>query len=163
MIRKANINDLEAVQSIYADGRLLIASYGSPQWQNNYPSLEIIMNDFSKEAIYVYEEDNEIRGVMSVFDYEKTYDVINGAWLSDKPYKVIHRIATKKGHYNKGISAKLINFVFEKLDAKSIRIDTHKLNIPMQSLLLKLGFKYCGNILLNQSEDPERLAYQKDL
>ena len=163
MIRKANINDLEAVQSIYADGRLLIASYGSPQWQNNYPSIEVTMNDFSKEAIYVYEEDNEIRGVMSVFDYENTYDVINGAWLSDKPYKVIHRIATKKGYYNKGISAQLINYVFTNLDAMSIRIDTHQFNIPMQILLKKLGFTYCGIILLNQSKDRERLAYQKDL
>lgn len=161
MIRKATLADIKAVQAIYQDGRELIASYGSPQWQNNYPSLEVTLSDLKQEALYVYEE-SQILGVMTVFDYESTYDVIDGAWLSHKPYKVIHRIATKKGHYGKGISAKLIDYVFTDLKAESLRIDTHRLNIPMQNLLKKLGFSYCGQIFLNQTTDRMRLAYQKD-
>lgn len=162
MIRKATLDDLKAIQSIYKDGRELIASYGSPQWQNNYPSLEVTLSDLSKSALYVYEE-KEILGVMTVFDDESTYDYIEGAWLSNRPYKVIHRISTKKGHYGKGISASLINYCFTELKTTSIRIDTHELNIPMQSLLKKLGFTYCGKIYLNQTTDRMRLAYQKDI
>lgn len=161
MIRKATLDDLKQIQSIYKDGRELIASYGSPQWQNNYPSIDVTLSDLKQEALYVYEE-SIILGVMTVFDYESTYEQIDGAWLSNKPYKVIHRIATKKEYYGKGISAKLINYVFSNLYADSLRIDTHELNIPMQNLLKKLGFTYCGQIYLNQATDRMRLAYQKD-
>lgn len=161
MIRLATINDLEAIKVIYDDAREFIASYGSPQWQNNYPSKEITLKDIERQSLYVYEKE-EILGVMAVYDYEETYEHIDGAWLSDKPYKVIHRIATKKGYYKKGISKELINYVFTELKAKSIRIDTHSLNIPMQSLLNKLGFRYCGIIYLNQEKDRERMAFQKD-
>jgi len=162
MIRLATIKDLEAIKDIYADARAFIATYGSPQWQNHYPSDAITLKDIEQKALFLY-EDNEILGVMSVFDYESTYDDIDGVWLSNKPYKVIHRIATKKGHYHKGISAKLIEYVFKNLKADSIRIDTHSLNIPMQSLLTKLGFHHCGTIYLNQLNDRERMAFQKDI
>lgn len=162
MIRLATLNDLEQINRIYMDARSFIASYGSPQWQNNYPSKEISIDDINRKVLYVYEE-SEILGVMAVFDDEVTYNRIEGSWLSNKPYKVIHRIATKKESFNKGISSKMINFVFDVLKAKSIRIDTHKLNIPMQNLLMKLNFTYCGIIYLNQLVDKERLAYQKDI
>lgn len=161
MIRLATKQDIISIQEIYKDGRELIASYGSPQWQNNYPSLEVTNSDIDQKALFVYEED-EILAVMTVFDKEPTYEIIDGAWLSSKPYKVIHRIATRKGHYGKGLSAKMIEYVFTDLNAKSIRIDTHELNIPMQNLLKKLGFTYCGQIYLNQATDRMRLAYQKD-
>ncbi|MBN3490136.1 GNAT family N-acetyltransferase [Acholeplasma equirhinis] len=162
MIRLAKPSDLEHIMAIYKDAREFIASYGSPQWQNIYPSVEIALKDIQSNALFVYEEE-EILGVMSVFDYESTYEFIEGKWLSNKPYKVIHRIATKASSRGKGISAKLINYVFEHLNAQSMRIDTHKLNLPMQNLLIKLGFEYCGIIYLNQIEDKERLAYQKDI
>ncbi len=161
MIRLATEQDIKQIQAIYKDGRALIASYGSPQWQNNYPMLSVTVSDIEKHALYVY-EDEEILGVMTVFDYESTYDEIEGAWLSNLPYKVIHRIATKAGHYGKGISKALIEYVFNDLNAQSIRIDTHELNIPMQNLLKKMDFTYCGKIYLNQTTDRMRLAYQKD-
>lgn len=161
MIRLATEKDIKAIQAIYKDGRALIASYGSPQWQNNYPMLSVTLSDIEQHALYVY-EDQDILGVMTVFDDEPTYDVIEGAWLSNRPYKVIHRIATKAGHYGKGISKSLIEFVFTDLNAQSIRIDTHELNIPMQNLLKKMDFTYCGKIYLNQTTDRMRLAYQKD-
>ena len=41
----------------------------------------------------------------------------------------------------------------------SLKIDTHKDNIPMQKVLLRNGFKFCGIIHLENGD--ERLAYQK--
>lgn len=161
-IRLANTSDLDNLEEIYAHSRKFIKSYGSPQWQDNYPSKQLIESDISLRALYVYESNGIIVGCMTVFDYEETYNDIRGSWLSDKPYKVIHRIATHKDYYQKGISSKLITYIFDKLDTFSIRVDTHELNLPMQKMLQKQGFKYCGIILLNKFGDNERLAYQKD-
>lgn len=47
MIRLATTNDLKEVMKIYQDARELIKSYHSPQWQNNYPSKETILNDIN--------------------------------------------------------------------------------------------------------------------
>lgn len=163
MIRLAKTTDLENLKEIYGHGRTFIKTYNSPQWQNNYPSEMLIKSDIAQASLYVFEKDDKIVGVMTVFDDEATYSNINGAWLSNKPYKVIHRIATHKNYYRQGISASLIDYVFQTLKTKSIRIDTHELNKPMQNMLLKNGFKYCGTIYLNQLNDRIRLAYQKDI
>lgn len=163
MIRLATSDDIASLKEIYAHGRTFIKSYQSPQWQNNYPSDALIQDDISKNALYVYLYDNQIVGVMTVFDDEPTYDYIEGNWLSHKPYKVVHRIATHKDYYQRGIAAKLLDYVYSDLGAISIRIDTHELNVPMQKMLIKNGFSYCGIIYLNTIEDRKRLAYQKDI
>ena len=46
----------------------------------------------------------------------------------------------------------------------SIKVDTHELNIPMQKILEKTNYKYCGTITLKRTkEDNLRKAYQKQL
>ena len=40
---------------------------------------------------------------------------------------------------------------------KSIRIDTHPDNIPMQGLIRKMGFTYCGDVTI----ESRRLAFEK--
>ncbi len=162
MIRLATIKDKDSILEIYEHARSFMRSYGSSQWQDGYPSAETVNNDLAQDALYVYEEENKIIGVMSVFDYESTYEVIDGKWLSEKPYKVIHRIATHKGFLNKGIARQMINYTLYNMNRDSIRIDTHELNIPMKRLLDQIGFSYCGVIKLDKPMDNLRLAYQKD-
>ena len=163
MIRLATKEDSTFILEIYEHARQLMRSYGSPQWPSHYPSIQTVKSDMDKNALYVLELNSTILGVMSVFDYESTYEKIEGKWLSNKPYKVIHRIATHKDYYKKGVSHQMIEHVLGHMGKESIRIDTHELNAPMQKLLLKMGFTYCGIIILNQSEDNQRLAYQKDI
>lgn len=45
--------------------------------------------------------------------------------------------------------------------AGNVRIDTHRDNQPMQALLKKCGFAYCGRIFL--ADGSERIAFQKTL
>lgn len=68
---------------------------------------------------------------------DSTYSVIeDGAWLNDKPYAVVHRIAIAEG--TRGIGSFCLNWALEQ--AGNVRIDTHIDNKPMQELLKKLGF-----------------------
>lgn len=53
----------------------------------------------------------------------------------------------------------VFRWAFTQID--SIRIDTHRDNKPMQHLLNKNGFRYCGIIYLEDGD--ERLAYQRCL
>ena len=124
------------------------------QWSDKYPDEETFLDDINRGELYVAYDD-EIYGVfMLSFSGEETYEEIQGAWLNDEPYAVIHRIASiGKG---RNLLKDAIDFAFAKID--NIRIDTHEDNNIMRSLLNKLGFAYTGIIHLKNGD--ERRAYQ---
>ena len=86
---------------------------------------------------------------------EPTYDVIDGAWLTDEPYGVIHRMASYPEVH--GIFSTIINYAASRF--AHLRIDTHRDNRIMQHLIEKHGFTYCGIIWLDDGS--ERLAYER--
>ena len=86
---------------------------------------------------------------------EPTYDVIDGAWLTDGPYGVIHRMASYPEVH--GIFSTVIDYAAARY--VHLRIDTHRDNRIMQHLIGKHGFTYCGIIWLQ--DGTERLAYER--
>lgn len=161
MIRKATINDIDQVLQIYKEAQEFIKSYNSPQWQDGYPNEESFHQDVKDGTIYVNEIDKTIVGVATFLDYEPTYEVIDGKWLNDEDYVVIHRIATTTKELGKGHAKAFIDYLENDKTVKNIKIDTHELNEPMKRFLIKNGFVYCGIIYLNNPHDRIRLAYQK--
>ena len=162
-IRKTTPADLPAVMAIYQQGREIMQESGNPnQWANHHPVRSIIEADIAAGHSYVCEKtsENENR-IVAVFYLDTapdpTYDKIDGAWLNNAPYGVVHRIARAKSQEAKGAGAFCLNWCFEQIP--NIRIDTHKDNAPMLKMLPKLGYKYCGIIWLANGD--ERLAFQK--
>ena len=156
-IRIATINDLEEVLSIYEYARSFMAENGNPtQWKKNYPPIETVKKDIADGKLHLCMEEDKIA---CVFYYnmgiDPTYNVIDGAWLNDKSYGVVHRVASAKG--TKGAASFSLNWAYKQ--CKNLKIDTHENNIPMQNLLKKLGFVHCGTITLTNGEP--RWAYQK--
>ncbi len=161
MIRLATKNDLEDVLKIYRDAQKFIKTFNSPQWQDGYPNEKTFLNDLLNKQIYVNEIDGEIKSVATIIGIEPTYSYIEGAWLNDKPYLTIHRIATRIDALGKGYAKDFLDYAHQVLKINNIRIDTHELNAPMIKFLNKNGFVYCGIIYLNNPHDSKRLAYQK--
>lgn len=155
MIRRANKNDIISIMPIYEAAKAKMRADGNMhQWSDKYPDEETFLDDINRGELYVAYDD-EIYGVfMLSFSGEETYEEIQGAWLNDEPYAVIHRIASiGKG---RNLLKDAIDFAFAKID--NIRIDTHEDNNIMRSLLNKLGFAYTGIIHLKNGD--ERRAYQ---
>ena len=86
---------------------------------------------------------------------EPTYDYIEGAWLTDEPYGVIHRIASYPDVH--GVFSAVIDFAAVRYP--HLRIDTHRDNRIMQHVITAAGFTYCGIIWL--PDGTERLAYER--
>jgi len=159
-IRKTTNSDLADVMTIYADARAFMRESGNPtQWKNAHPPQYQIEKDIDAGASHVCMQDDEILAVF-FFDTEPdpTYAKIDGAWLSDAPYGVVHRVARAMTAKAKGAGAFCLNWCINQVP--NIRIDTHKDNAPMIKLLEGLGFKKCGIIWLENGE--ERLAFQKE-
>lgn len=157
-IRKAVQEDLPELMAIYDGARQYMRQSGNKeQWINGYPGEDLILEDIRNGNSYVCTDGGTIAGVFSFIPGEDpTYGMIyEGRWLNDDPYGTVHRIAVNA--HKKGVASFCLDWCFEKCG--NVRIDTHRDNMPMQKLLYKNGYSYCGIIYL--SNGSERLAYQK--
>lgn len=156
-IRKATLDELDPIMEIYDGARAYMREQNNPtQWGGGYPSRALIQADMEKGCCYVCEEDGELLGVFYYAEEaDPTYVSIDGAWLNDRPYGVMHRIAVAAR--GRGVASFCFDACFSR--CKNLKIDTHSDNIPMQRALEKNGFVRCGIIYL-ENGDP-RFAYQK--
>lgn len=154
-IRKARETDLGSVSELYMKARKFMADHDNPtQWGTAYPTEQMLREDIARETLYVIQDESGIHGVFYFcVEEDPTYAVIqSGAWNSDKPYGVIHRIA---GDGSGGILRTAVMFAQQQIEY--IRIDTHEDNYVMQSALKKLGFSQCGIIYVE--DGTPRIAY----
>lgn len=166
-IRKATLDDLSQIMTIIQDAKNLLKNNGSLQWNtpDGYPGEDVFIKDINNKHLYLLLDDYTIIGVMAcIVGIDPNYNQIDGCWLTNGPYMAIHRIAIKKEYYKTKTSHILIDYAIKlarDLNLKSIRVDTHENNIPMQKLLLHFNFIPCGKItLLRRDIDALRLAYE---
>ena len=149
--------DLPTLLALYEHARAFMAENGNPtQWINGYPQESLLQADMAAGRSYVCRADGKIVGTFMYFEgIEPTYRKIDGAWTNDRPYGVVHRI-TSDGSV-KGTGGACIDWALERCG--NLRIDTHRNNHPMQNLLKKKGFSYCGVVWMEDGS--ERIAFQK--
>lgn len=160
-VKEATLADVDAILDIIDEARAIMRETGNAtQWGNGYPSREVIAGDINAGHGFVCSVDGTIVGYfcfMQGKDVDPNYLVIEGGqWLNDKPYGVIHRLAS--GRKVKGIAQASFDFAFSRIN--NVRVDTHHENVPMQNFLKKIGFTYCGIIYV--SDGTPRDAFQKD-
>jgi RimJ/RimL family protein N-acetyltransferase len=157
IIRKTTLQDIDTLMLIYEAARQFMRETGNPdQWGTAHPAQALIERDITDGVSYVCLHDDAIVATFYFMCAEEpTYKTIaHGAWLNDKPYGVVHRIAARRGS---GAGAFCLSWCFEQ--CPNIRIDTHRDNAVMQKVLSKLGYTYCGLIYLE--DGAERIAFQK--
>lgn len=156
----ARTEQLTRILQIYADARAYMKEQGNPtQWENGYPGEALIRADIEAQKLYLCVENDEILGVF-FFDMgeDPTYARIDGgAWLNDRPYGVIHRIAVAA--HGRGVAGFCFDYGLAR--CKNLKIDTHRDNLPMQRALARHGFVPCGTVYLENGD--ARVAYQKSV
>lgn len=163
--RHTTAADIPAIMAIIAQAQTYFKQQGIDQWQDGYPNTSVIQNDIRNNNSYVLLNGKQVVATAMIsFDGEPTYSDIDGAWLTDYPYAVIHRVAVRTELKGQNLAATFIELTAKMCLQKSIpciRIDTHRENLPMQRVAQKNGFTYCGVIRLASGAD--RLAYEKRL
>lgn len=163
-IRLAHFNDLPALMAIFGEAQRTIAQLGIDQWQNGYPSEEVIVQDIANGRSYAVEQGSDIVGTFVLVDTEPAYErIYDGQWSSEG-YLAMHRVAVKVAFRGTGVADAMIQYAVQQARSKgcdALRIDTHQGNLPMRRMLEKQGFHYCGRILL--ADGAPRLAYEKSV
>ena len=171
-VRKTTNVDIDSVMDVLAEGRRAIAALGIDQWQAGYPFRETIETDVENGQSYVIEDEGTILGTfMLTFDGEPTYDVIEGAWLTDSNsaeprYACVHRIAICDAARGRGVAKFAIDEAMRLAlaqGAESVRIDTHPGNVVMRGLCGRMGFAECGTIFISHAGEgtPDRIAFER--
>lgn len=147
-VRRSNMEDIPAMMELYAQARVFMRENGNPnQWDENYPSRELLEKDIAFGNSYIVEDDE--KNLAATFAFIKGedptyYGIENGAWLNHEPYGTIHRLAGNTSYH--GIASGCISWC--KSQIGNLRADTHEDNKIMQHLLEKNGFVRCGIIHL---------------
>jgi ribosomal protein S18 acetylase RimI-like enzyme len=96
-----------------------------------------------------------------ILNDEPAYSTIEGAWLSDGEFVVVHRVAVDEKFAGQGMVKKFFDHIEEftkSHDIQSIKVDTNHDNIAMLKILESRGYSYCGEVLLR---DGMRKAFEK--
>lgn len=158
MIRKALPEDIDSIMAIIRDAQRALAELGIDQWQDGYPTRDIILRDIDLGQGYLC--DDPTVGIIGysaiVLTGEEAYRQIDASqWNTSSDYVVVHRLCVRNDVRRRGTATELMQYAITKAkeaNFNGFRIDTHKGNIRMLSLLERLGFKHTGRILYESGE-----------
>ena len=164
-IRKAEIEDVSKLETIAEEARLFLKGKGLPQWQNGQAPNKAVFEDDIKRGVGVTAIiDGEVVGYGAVnYGPYKTYENVNIWQNKNEKYAILNRVMLSDQARGNGNGQLLLKLLIENAAEKGysdIRIDTHPGNDTMQNVIVKVGFQFCGDIMLD-IENGERIAYQK--
>ena len=137
---------------------------GSKQWQDGYPNADTIQNDIEKQVGYVLLLNDEVIAYAAVLiNDEPAYEAIEGKWLTNGDFVVVHRVAVSESAVGKGVAQRIFKNIEEVAlvkNIRSIKVDTNFDNLAMLRILEKLDYVYCGEVFFRGTS---RKAFEKVL
>ena len=158
--RQAVPREAPLIMQIIRQAQARMRAAGSSQWQDGYPAPGHISADIGRGCGYVLCRPG-VRECRAIIAYGAV--ALEGEWLTDGPYVVVHRMAVADGECGKGVAAEFLRHAEEMARERGIgafRIDTNHDNRPMLRLLERMGFTFCGKVVYRSGE---RLAFEKRL
>jgi len=164
ILRRAKQSELQVIWEIIQYAIAQRKKDGSDQWQSGYPNENTIQEDLDAGYGYVLDEDGVVLVYAAIiFGKEEAYENIDGKWLTNADYAVLHRVASSSKAKGKKAGTKLFQMT-EKLcldnNIHSIKVDTNFDNAPMLKVLGNLGYTYCGEVFF---QGAPRKAFEKVL
>lgn len=167
MIVLAQMTDLGQILKITQEAINFMKTMKFYQWNEDYPNKEIFTQDIFNQHLYLYKENDEILGFICINQNFTPLQCnsINFTKEFDEKSLYLHRLAVGKNSQGKGVAQKLLYFcetLARQQNKSCLRADTLSLNIPMNKLFIKLGYKMVGNFQIEFYEN-DFFAYEKIL
>lgn len=162
MIRVATYGDIDSILSIVRSAQLSLKELDIDQWQDGYPSREVIEEDIKRDVGYVLCDKHNVAIAYAaiVLDGEPAYSQINAKeWHTESRYVVVHRLCVAATARRQGAAIRMMQHAMHLAKEAGIcafRIDTHEGNIRMLAMLCKMGFERCGVIYYDSGK---RIAF----
>lgn len=158
IIEKATYIDLEKLYAITQSCGKYLIEKGIFQWNDFYPSKEILENDIHSQQIWKLVVETKIIGMVVLTEIVDN-EYKNIKWLTENNNNLyLHRLAVEPKFQGKGYAQKLMDFA-ENFAVQnkyiSIRLDTFSQNEHNQRFYKQRNYIQLESIYLpNQSEFP---------
>ena len=164
-IIKGQKQDIPDIMDVIFSCTKHMASQGINQWNEFYPTADIIENDIKKEYGYVIKDNGRCIAYVAINE-EQSPEYCQVKWLSDgRNVLVIHRLCVHPEYQGKGVAKKMLNFI-EDLAAENnyscIRLDAYSGNERAIRLYENFGYKKAGQVHF-QWRDLPFYCYEKNI
>lgn len=165
-IEKASINNLEKLYAITKNCAKHMIDQGIFQWNNDYPSREILQLDIELQQIWKLTVENTIIGIVVLSEIEdEEYKTVK--WLTNNNQNLyIHRLAIDPIFQGKGYAQKLMIFAenyAREHQYNSIRLDTFSQNKRNQEFYKKRNYVKLESIYFHEQSEFPFYCYEKVL
>lgn len=164
-IVKATVNDCAKIMELIRSCIENMESSGIFQWNENYPTRDIIINDINNGFQYALIEEKEILGIMAINE-EQSPEYSSLKWnCNEGRVLVVHRLAVHPLKHRRGIGKRLMEFAERYAKEKeyaSIRLDTYSGNPKALRLYEQIGYLNVGQVNFPMRELPFK-CYEKVL
>ena len=164
-IKKVSLKEIDAVCNILCNVISHMKSIGFTQWNEDYPTREILERDIEYGCLFGAYSNEKLAGFAALNEHQsEEYEEI--LWKFGEPYLVVHRLQVDPAYRGKGI-AYLIMLFAERLakerGCKAIRLDTRQDNIPAIALYEKLGYQKRGHVHFPRMMEYEFPCFEKEI
>lgn len=164
MIRQATPQDIDAIADILQQSVPLMQAAGNRQWDGEYPNRRRFLDDIAAGTLYVTEAEGAVAGfVCANTELPPEYDAV--PWQTSGAAMALHRMAVSPQFRGRGLALELVRSCETLGKAQGfdcIHTDTNSKNAPVNALLNKLGYRFCGTITLRDNLDLFH-CYEKQL
>lgn len=146
-IRKAELGDLNIIIDIFKNAINEMNDNNISQWDEIYPTSEILKEDILKKEMYVGIKGDTIVSVIVVNnEFDEQYK--NGDWkYADESFAVVHRLCVNPIYQNQKIgqaTMSMLEEILKKDGIESIRLDAFSLNPYALKMYRALGYQKVG-------------------
>ncbi|MEX1375964.1 MAG: GNAT family N-acetyltransferase [Eubacteriales bacterium] len=146
-IRKANEEDMMQISQIRPEVYKKMMEMGLEQWDDNYPTDGILLEDIKKGEMLVALIEDEIAGYVTVNEEQPAeYDDIE---FQFSPKLCVHRLSVNPKYARRGVAMNIMEYIhshYKEQNYKSICLDTSDANKAALGLYSKLGYTIRGYV-----------------
>jgi len=162
IFRKAMEEDAPAILSLFKRAVLHMNENGINQWDEIYPTAELLLEDIKNRQLYVLTEEGKICSAI-VLNEMQDPEYLEISWKCRGPFAVIHRLCVDPDIQSRGIGRRTVLQAEISLAGqgyKSIRLDAFPQNPKALKLYEGLGYLRMGNVTFRKGTF---YVYEKEL
>lgn len=165
-IEKATMSHLEKLYDITKSCAKHMINKGVFQWNEMYPSKEILQLDIELQQIWKIADENTVIGIVVLSEIEDS-EYENVKWLTSNDRNLyIHRLAVNPDFQGNGYAQKLMSFAenyAKEHQFNSIRLDTFSQNKRNQDFYEKRNYVKLESIYFPKQSKFPFYCYEKVL
>jgi ribosomal protein S18 acetylase RimI-like enzyme len=155
-MKKAEIGDLDIIETMYNDSIEWLDSQNIHQWNKEvYPTRNSANRALEEGSLYCCYFDERIVGTFIINEDQPTqYEALKWKYTSGKAL-VIHTLVVSPKEAGKGIGRAIVEYIFEyamEQNYTCIRLDVFPDNKAAVKLYLAFGFEYVGKVFFETKE-----------